>query len=331
MVSASSPQRDCGSPPPPPTPPLPGPHDVDVPATGALQALRQAVQVQEAHVRLLRMRKTAREALLRHVQRLLATGNSIEPHGVVEHLVQQAEASLQRLQEVNREADAPAPTVGGDVTPTCAPSLTPQDAAGAADVSADPLARIFHSDVEMQLAAAAEPPHVPSASILRSCASAGKKKGRRKKKEANEFGFTNPARATSPPPSVSLPPRSATTTALLALAASRQDAGHAAMLAALSTLDLSPTINSGGNELSCTTEAGRGAHNAKPPWLRQEEGDGASNDDAALEEQHQGADGGFCDSVATDYTDDFECRSSSSSSSSSGAAAGEKTTTEWPS
>ncbi|CBZ25147.1 conserved hypothetical protein [Leishmania mexicana MHOM/GT/2001/U1103] len=298
MVSASPPQRDRGS---PPTPPLPGLQDVDAPAAGTVQALRQTVEAQEAHVRLLRARQAAREALLSHTRRLLAAGDSMESHGSVEQLVRQVESSLQKLQQDGSEAAAPAAATGDDVAPTSAPSLTPRNAAEDADASADPLARIFHSGVEAQLAAVAEPSHTPPASTLAPRSSTGKKKA------AGESGLTNAASTTSPPPGVSFPPRSAAMTALLALSASRQEAGRTAMLAALSALELSLMSNSG------ATEAGRDVHSAEPAWLRQEDGDGANDDGAAPEAQQPEKDGKRGDIASPDYSDDFECRSSTSS------------------
>lgn len=96
-------------------------------------------------------------------------------------------------------------------------------------------------------------------------------------------------------------------TALLARSASRQEAGHAAMLAALSALELSLMSNSG------ATEVGRDVHNAEPAWLRQVDSDSANDDDAAPEEQQQEKEGNRGDIASSDYSDDFECGSSTSS------------------
>ncbi|KAG5504655.1 hypothetical protein JIQ42_06496 [Leishmania sp. Namibia] len=306
MVSASSTERDGGSPPPPPTPPLSESRDVNVPATGILEALRQAVEMQEAHVRLLRARKAAREALLCHIQRLLETGDSIESHDTVVHLVRQAEAAFHNLQLTEKEVDAPAAAMGDNVTPTSAPSPAPQGADGAASTSADPLARIFHSGVEAQLAAVTKPPDAPLTPALKSYASTKRRTSKgSKKREAGEPGMTSPARSSSVPPGMSFPPRSAAVTALLSLSASRQEAGRIAMLAALSALELSLASNSG------ATEAGRDVQSTEPAWLRPEESDGANGAEAEPEEELQRKDNGRCDSASVDYSDDFECGNSS--------------------
>ncbi|KAG5482935.1 hypothetical protein LSCM1_06974 [Leishmania martiniquensis] len=300
MVSASSKRRSCGSPPPPPTPSLSGTHGVE--------ALRQAVEVQEAHVRLLRARKEAREALLRHIQRLLATGDSIESHDAVVHRVRQAEAELHKLQHAEKEEDVPALTLGADSTPTSSLSLTPEVAAAAADASADPIARIFHSGVEAQLAAVAEPPHNLCTSVQASCSSKAKRGIRETKlHEAGESHWAGPTSASSLSAGVSLLPRSAAMTALLSLSASRQEAGRTAMLAALSALELSLKGNSG------ATEEGRDVPNVEPAWLRQEESGNDDNDEAEPDgEPPRGRAESCGDSPSAAYSDDFECGSSGS-------------------
>ncbi|GET87322.1 hypothetical protein, conserved [Leishmania tarentolae] len=299
MVSASHLQRNRGS---PPAPQLAGPPDVHALAAGTVQALQQAVEAQEAHVRLLRVRKAARDSLLHHTQQLLAAGNSIESHGSVEQLVHQVEASLHRLQQAHSECAAPVSITADDVALTSPLSPTLQNAAGDTDASADPLARIFHSGVEAQLAAVAEPPHTPLASTLETHASAKKRK-----KEAGESGLRDAARNSSSPPGVSPPPRSATMTALLAMSAARQEAGHAAMLAALNALELS-LVNK-----CVAVEGGRDTHNAEPVWLRPEEPNGAHDDSAEPEGQQQGRDENRGDISSALYSDDFECGSSTSS------------------
>ncbi|KAG5509156.1 hypothetical protein JKF63_06165 [Porcisia hertigi] len=305
MVSASSSQGDSSS--TPLSPGLPGPLDVDATATGTVEALRQAVEAQEAHVCLLRARKAAREALLRDTQRLLATDQLIASHETVVHLVHQAEAGLHTFQRLDEEVDTSAAVNQGDLILTTAPSSPPRGAAGAAESSVDELAHIFHSGVEAQLALITESSFTPPASTLtvQPSSTKEKKKSRTHMREGGGLGIMS---AASPPP------RSAAMTALLALSASRKKSSKSAMLAALSALELSLVSTSGDNGRSSTPKSGRGVQKVEPAWLRHEDDDGSKNDVAAPEVQYQGTDGGGGgDSTSTDYTDDFECDSSSGS------------------
>lgn len=246
-----------------------------------VECLRHAVETQEARVRLLRARKVARERLLLRIQSLLATGDALAAHGDVEQAVRHAEESFQQLLQTEQITATTTTTT----TTTTVLSHGPDEVReGEVEgrVNADPLARIFHSGVEAQLAAvpdAALPPCSLDAVLLKDDENEfdatsknkrdhssktnkadRKKKLRKLKKETRaaqgaalhvdpaSSGMAADASPETPPPAF---PPSATKDALLAKSASRAEAGTAAMLAALESLHLAlqatPTkVQSGG-------------------------------------------------------------------------------------
>lgn len=281
-----------------------------------VESLRHAVEVQETHVRMLRARKAAREQLLQRIQSLLATGDKVEAHVSVEHIVREAEESLEQL--VRTEDATPTPGAAGNCESEA--SL------------ADPMARVFHSGVEAQLAALADYSTPLSAvdeasvhDMVEDFSNNGNRgrsgkatTHRRRHAKKPTAVHTDPAGAGTSPMS-----HSAATTALLAKSASREKAGRAAMLAALASLQLS--MHSGSGNATSASE---------PAWLRvSDDGNDAAEKDRQEAEQKVAADQerepsssssstlhrclSRCPSdaaIAEDYSDDFEAQSETSES-----------------
>lgn len=210
-----------------------------------VESLRRAVEVQEARVRLLRARKVAREQLLLRIQSLLATGGGLEVHTPVEHIVRQAEMNFHHLQTENA-VDHVAEEKGEEGETN--------DSSG--DASSNSMARIFSRGVEAQLEVVAEDPLVLRSStddVVPSSLFDDSLRPRMKTRKATtrkrRAGLSTAASssslqrtvasavqgASSAVPSL---PHSTATEAFLAKSASRAEAGHAAMLAALESLRL---------------------------------------------------------------------------------------------
>ncbi|KPA75055.1 hypothetical protein ABB37_08739 [Leptomonas pyrrhocoris] len=233
---------------------------------------------------MLRTRKAARERLLARIQSLLARGDVLEAHPAVERMVRQAEESLEQLVQAEGLA-ATSPTTSltaggrrGD-TEEGAESMGLDSSA---DAAVDSVARIFNSGVEAQLAAVAgDPlPPCPASTELLFEAPVGRK-SRQKKTEAKRRGRARRKRGAKHVDSAEAPARGshedptppsivygATTKALLAKSASREEAGRAAMATALESLQ---RVLQAGPGVTNAAHTVAGTTTTPPAWLLVEE------------------------------------------------------------
>ena len=239
-----------------------------------VESLRRAVEIQEARVRLLRARKVAREQLLLRIQSLLATGGGLEVHTPVEHIVRQAEMNFHHLLQTENAVDHVAEEEGEER----------ETNGSSGDASSNSMARIFSRGVEAQLEAVAEDPLVLRSSTndvvpsslfddsLRLRMKTRKATTRKRRAELSTAESSSSLQrtvalavqgASTAVPSL---PHSTATEAFLAKSASRAEAGHAAMLAALESLRLGLESNSE------KTRAVSGASQPKTPaWLNMDD------------------------------------------------------------
>lgn len=312
MVSAPPPEG--------PTPPSPLLEPGEATTAETVESLRHAIEVQEAHVRLLRARKVAREELLHRLCSLLTTGDALEAHADVRHVVRQAEENLEHL--VRTEGAVANIESGGCSGAVAAGSST------AAEL--DPMARVFSSAVEAQLAAIEDVRVVTHSASVDPFSEPQRarqhhKKGgnQRCRKTQRDQQQQRPASAVKvhadpqdgevvvPPPGVT---HSAATTALLVQSAAREAAGRAAMLAALETL-----------QRALDTHSGASVSSSEPAWLRddaeevveeEEKREGDEEGQPTLENVPNLAEHSSSSAASTtEYSDDFEQRSASTATS----------------
>jgi hypothetical protein len=279
------------------------------------------------------MRKAAREQLLLHIHGLLATGDRLESHTSIEHVLRQAEESYQQLLQTEHTTVAPTTLAEEEGS-----NADCRDSA-AADVSPDLKARIFHSGVEAQLATVADIPPLQcttdtpdalgddlgSLSATQNMKRTAAKHRRRGAKLAEHVDPADAPSTSSRADGTSalyVLPRSAAAESLLAKSAARQAAGRAAMLSALESLQLALQLSSHDSPTEQVAQ-----RNVTPAWLRVESGEEArdreesdATHDALLTQPcgHSSAStprscpssGTAADTV--EYSDDFESRSEQS-------------------
>ncbi|KPI88493.1 hypothetical protein ABL78_2389 [Leptomonas seymouri] len=283
-----------------------------------MEGLRHAVEVQETHVRMLRARKAAREQLLSHIQTLLETGKALESHPSMEHVVQRAEESFQQLLQMEGATPTASTMAVGEVGEE--EVVEPSDS----DAAADPMARIFRSGVEAQLATVAEDPLPPPSASTALCfdlvekkdrnAKAAKRRGRAQTRTSRCVGTVGaPAPSATRNNARSSAPFSMAAEALLAKSASRERAGTAAMLAALESLQLALQSNS-----SRTSTAPNDAGAKEPAWLLVDDEAEADAAQDKVQQEQQLLSSACCrrsPSVAAsteEYSDDFDACSEQS-------------------